>query len=71
MKRILIIIHNLLIFIPAVIWYGINPWRWGEAWRGMEAEHRAGIHKTVWELKKQGRVREDKEGRLWPKGNKK
>lgn len=58
-------IRNSILFILYALWHGLPFHRWGEAWRGMEAEHLAQVRKDVWELKKAGKVREDKEGRLW------
>ncbi len=61
----LIRIRNLILFILYALWYG-TPFRlWGIARKEIEVEHLAQVRKTVWELKKEGRVREDNEGRLW------
>ena len=59
-------VQNFILFVTIALWRGTPFHLWPRAWREVEAEHRAWVHKGVWELKKQGRVREDKEGRLWP-----
>lgn len=60
-------IRNLLLFTILALWKG-TPFRlWPRAWREVQEEHRAWVHKAVWGLKKQGRIREDREGRLWSK----
>jgi hypothetical protein len=60
-------IRNLLLFIILALWNGTPFHLWPYAWREVQAEHLAQVRKTVWELKKQGHVREDREGRLWSK----
>jgi hypothetical protein len=60
-------LKNLLLFAALAIWYLVPPWRWREAWEGVQADHRAEVHKMIWELKCQGEVGEDEEEYLWPK----
>ena len=66
MKKLRVRIHNLTLFVALALWRGTPLRLWPRAWREVEADHRARIHKTVWALKCEGRVREDREGRLWP-----
>lgn len=63
--RLLRQLRNLILFLLGCFRYGVPPWKWGKAWRGIQEDHQARVHKVVWELKKRGRVRQDKEGRLW------
>ena len=58
-------IHNLKVFFEFVCLHSIPPWRWGEAWRELQARHLAQIHKAIWQLKCEGKVLEDSEGRLF------
>lgn len=60
-------INNLFWFTVIALWRGIPPWRWRDAWDYVAEGHRQEVHKTVWELKCQGKVYSDKNGRLWPK----
>ena len=60
-------LHNLILFLAIVIWSGTAFHLWGRAWRGMEEEHLAEFRQAIWELKKEGKIREDKDGRLWIK----
>lgn len=60
-------LRNLLLFISCAIWHGTPLHLWSRAWREIQADHRAEIRKAVWELKKAGRIHEDREGRLWNK----
>lgn len=55
---------NLILFILMISWR-IPPALWRDAWYDIEAAHSAETRKMVWELKKQGRIWEDEEGRLW------
>lgn len=66
--RILISLGNIWIFVTGMIWHGVPVWKWGRAWREIEQIHRQDVHKTIWELKKQGRVVE-RDGRLYPNDN--
>jgi len=58
-------INNISVFIEVVIRYAIPPWRWRIAWQELQYQHLLDVRKAVWELKKQGRVREDADGRLY------
>jgi hypothetical protein len=58
-------LHNLFIFLIEVLRYGLAPWKWRRAWREVQEEHLAEVRKCIWELKKQGKIRQDKEGRLF------
>lgn len=58
-------INNLLVLAEVIIRYAIPPWRWGETWRELQYQHLLDVRKAVWELKKQGRVREDSDGKLY------
>lgn len=62
-------IRNLLLFVSLALWHGTPFSLWRRAWREIEANHRAEVHKAVWELKCEGKVKEDKEGYLWVKRN--
>ena len=66
-KLIRVKLHNLFWFSLGLLRYNIPPWLWGKAWREVQEQHLQDVRKKVWELKKQGKVREDKEGRLWPR----
>ncbi len=60
-------LYDLILFVTLALWYG-TPFRlWSHAWREVEAAHLAETRKIVWELKCQGKIREDEEGYLWPK----
>lgn len=52
-------------FVFLAIWKGIPFQRWSYAWNEILAAHEAETRKVVWELKKEGRIREDENGRLW------
>lgn len=54
-------LHNVILFVADCFRYGIPPWRWRQAWRGIQEEYLAEGRKVIWRLKKQGRVREDDE----------
>jgi hypothetical protein len=58
-------LRNLIMFLVEVTRYGLAPWKWRRAWRACQDEHLAEVRKGIWELKKQGKVRQDKEGRLF------
>ena len=60
-------IHNIALFLIGVIRHGIAPWRWPEAWHYISEGHQQEVHKIVWQLKCQGKIYSDREGRLWPK----
>jgi hypothetical protein len=65
MRLRIVFFRNLILFVSLALWRGTPFHLWPRAWREVEAEHRAQVHKAVWELKKQGRIRQDREGRLW------
>jgi hypothetical protein len=44
---------------------GFPLYRWPEGWRAAKEAHRQEVHTTVWQLKCEGKVREDREGKLW------
>lgn len=64
MIRFFISCQNLILFVILALWHRTPFHLWGLAWREIQAEHVAQVHKGVWELKKRGKVHEDKEGRL-------
>lgn len=68
LRTLAVHIHNLILFTVLAIWNGIPPWLWRKAWLDIEAEHLAQVRKRIWELKVEGKVYEDREGRLWWKG---
>ncbi len=57
--------QNSLIFAAAIVWQGIPPRLWRKAWAELHSRHLAEVRKAIWEAKKQGLVREDKDGWLW------
>ena len=60
-------LQNLILFTALALWHG-TPFRlWPRAWQEIEAAHLAETRKVVWELKCEGKIREDKEGKLWIK----
>ena len=63
----LIKISSLITFTWLAIWKGIPFYRWAYVWCEINAFHEAEIRKAVWELKKEGRIREDENGLLWTK----
>lgn len=54
----------LIIFLAISIWHGIPIAKWSRGWRAIEAERVAHARKIIWELKCEGRIREDENGRL-------
>lgn len=57
--------RNTLLFIILAIWHG-TPFRlWPLARRLVEEDHLGEVRKVVWELKCEGLIYEDDEGRLW------
>ena len=64
LERTMITIHNLFLFLSVVI-FRIPPWRWPSAWRDIEAEHRAQVHRDLLALRLAGKIRVDEDGRLW------
>lgn len=60
----MIFTRNLVLFIVLALWHNVPFLRWAEAWRGCKEAHRQWVHKEVWELKKEGKIREDKDGYL-------
>jgi len=66
MKRFFIFLYNIFVFVLSTIEVGHPPWRWHIGWRLCQERHRQDIHKIIWELKCDGKIREDKQGRLWP-----
>ena len=66
-SQLMVNAQNFILFIEGVWRYHIPPRLWLHAWHEIKAARLAEVRKAVWELKKVGRVREDKEGRLWIK----
>lgn len=60
-------IHNLTLFLSLVLWHGTPVYLWPRAWREVQADHKAQVRKAIWELKKEGKIYQDKEGYLWSK----
>lgn len=56
-----------IVFIFLAIWKGIPFRLWAYVWSEILAAHEAENRKVIWELKKEGLIYEDKEGRLWTK----
>lgn len=65
LRMAMIQMRNLLLFIVAVLKQGTPFYLWPQAWRDIQAEHLALVRKQIWELKKAGRIREDRAGRMW------
>lgn len=59
-------IQNLILFTAIALWRGVPLHLWRYAWQQIKIDHYGQVHKAVWELKKEGKVYQDKEGRLWP-----
>lgn len=64
-RRWKIQLHNLTLFLIGCARFGVPPWEWRRAWQVVYEEHEAETRRAIWELKKQGKVRHDKEGRLY------
>ena len=60
-------LRNLFLFVAYALWHGTPPYLWSQAWEDIQADHLARTRKIIWELKKQGKIYEDRDGRLWPK----
>lgn len=60
----MILLRNLVMFISIVI-FRLPPWRWPSAWRDIQADHQAQVHRDILALRLAGRVRQDEDGRLW------
>lgn len=60
-------IRNLIIFAFYCLIRLIPPWKWAYYWNLVWADHVAKTRKAIWELKCQGKVAEDREGRLYSK----
>lgn len=60
-------LKNLILFILLALYHGTPYHLWSRARREIAADHEARVRKMIWELKKEGRVWEDRDGRLWPK----
>jgi hypothetical protein len=58
-------IASLLTFAALAIWKGIPFHRWPAVWAIIVETHEAEMRQAVWELKQEGRVREDEQGRLY------
>lgn len=65
MRRFLISFQNLLLFVILALWHRTPFHLWSLAWHKIQEEHVAQVRRGVWELKKRGEVRQDKDGRLW------
>ena len=59
-------LRNALIFLYYAIKYNTPFTLWPQAWQEINAEHLAQVRKYVWELKKEGRIYEDRDGFLYP-----
>jgi len=64
-RKFFVLVHDLFVFVTAAIWHGTPLWMWPDAWEKLQDEKLQEIRAAVWDLKKQGRIREDAEGRLW------
>lgn len=58
---------SLLTFIALAIWKGIPFRRWPLLWAAIRETHEAEIRAAIYQLKCEGKIREDEEGFLWPK----
>lgn len=61
------ILLSLLTFVVLAIWKGIPLRRWPLVWAAIIETHEAEIRAAIYELKCEGKIREDKDGFLWPK----
>ncbi len=66
MREFLVLLKNLWVFVTEMLWRGVPLRYWRQVWEEANDLHAAEVRRMVWELKKQGKVREDEEGRLWP-----
>lgn len=66
MKVFFVQVQNLILFVTIALWRGTPFELWPYAWQEVKAAHEAEVRKVIWELKKQGKIREDKDGYLWP-----
>jgi hypothetical protein len=66
LRTIFVFISNLVVFISCAINHGIYPWRWPEAWRLVQADHEAWVRGIVFQLRMEGKIRQDDDGYLWP-----
>lgn len=60
-------VRNIFLFVFLATVKGISPFKWQRYYHAIKAAHLAQIRKTIWKLKKEGKIYEDKQGRLWPK----
>lgn len=57
--------RNLILFVSLAIWNGTPLHLWPQAWRDIDADHRARVRRMVFEIRMEGRIRQDADGRLW------